>query len=63
MSKEEFSDHNQETASTRRGGQIHGSFGGKETDRRVGEELGKEGAHTNVGVGDERIPIREDKEE
>ncbi|WP_033542588.1 hypothetical protein [Planococcus sp. CAU13] len=63
MSKEEFSNREQDTESTRRGGQIHGSFGGKESDIRVGEELGKKGAHSNLGMGDERIPIRENEDE
>lgn len=63
MSKEEFSDREQESSSTRRGGQKHGSFGGKNADEKVGEELRKEGAHSNTGVGDEKIPISENQNE
>lgn len=63
MSKQEFSDREQENSSTRRGGQKHGSFGGKNSVQREGEELRKEGAHSNTGVGDEKIPIRENEEE
>lgn len=61
MSKQEFSDREQENNSTRRGGQNHGSFGGKDSERRDGEELGKKGAHSNTGVGDEKNPILEDE--
>lgn len=63
MSKQEFSDREQENKSTRRGGQKHGSFGGKNAEQRDGEELRKEGAHSNTGIGDEKIPIRENEEE
>ncbi|MFC3211991.1 MULTISPECIES: hypothetical protein [Planomicrobium] len=63
MSKQEFSDREQENRSTRRGGQNHGSFGGKDAEKRDGEELRREGAHSNTGIGDEREPIRENEEE
>lgn len=63
MSKEEFSDHEQETNSTRRGGQKHGSFGGKNADEKTGAELRQTGAHSNTGVGDEQTPIRENSDE
>lgn len=63
MSKEEFSDREQETKSTRRKGQSHGSFGGKNSEQRNGEQLRKEGAHSNTGIGDEKNPIREDEKE
>lgn len=63
MSKQEFSDRDRENRNTRRGGQDHGSFGGKETDKQDGEELGKKGAHSNTGIGDEQTPIRENEEE
>lgn len=63
MSKQEFSDQSQENQSTRRGGQDHGSFGGKNSEQRDGAELRQEGAHSNTGVGDEKTPIRENEEE
>ncbi|XKE94235.1 hypothetical protein LG326_13800 [Metaplanococcus flavidus] len=63
MSKQEFSDREQENRSTRRGGQNHGSFGGKDAEKRDGEELRRKGAHSNTGIGDEREPIRENEEE
>ena len=63
MSKEEFSDRDQERNNTRRGGQDHGSYGGKEADQQVGAELRKQGAHSNTGVGDEKIPLRDNEDE
>ncbi|OHX51331.1 hypothetical protein BB776_03275 [Planococcus salinarum] len=63
MSKEEFSDREQETKNTRRKGQNHGTFGGKDSAKRDGEQLRKEGAHDNTGVGDEKNPIRKKEEE
>lgn len=63
MSKEEFSDSKRESENTRRGGQNHGSFGGKDSEKRDGEQLRKEGAHSNTGIGDEKVPIRENEKE
>lgn len=63
MSKQEFSNRDQENKNTRRGGQKHGSFGGKDAEQRDGEELRKEGAHSNTGIGDEKNFIRENEKE
>lgn len=63
MSKQEFSDREQENKNTRRAAQKHGSFGGKNSEQRDGEELRKEGAHSNIGIGDEKTPIRENEKE
>lgn len=63
MSKQEFSDQQQEKNETNRGGQSHGSFGGKNVDQRVGSELRKQGAHSNTGTGDEKTPLTENEKE
>lgn len=63
MSKQEFSDREKENKNTRRSGQDHGSFGGKDSEQSDGSELRKKGAHSNTGVGDEKTPIREKQEE
>lgn len=63
MSKEEFSDREQKSRTTRRDGQDRGSFGGKDAEKRDGEQLRKDGAHSNTGVGDEQVPIRENDKE
>ena len=63
MSKEEFSDQGQENRNTRRGGQKHGSFGGKNSEQRDGEQLRQEGSHSNTGIGDEKNPMRENEKE
>lgn len=63
MSKQEFSDQQQEKKDTNRGGQSHGSFGGKTVDQRAGDKLRKKGAHSNIGVGDEETPVNEDEKE
>lgn len=63
MSKQEFSDQQQEKKDTSRGGQAHGSFGGKNADQHAGDELRKKGAHSNIGTGDEEIPVTENEKE
>jgi len=63
MSKQEFSDREQENKNARRAGQSHGTFGGKNSEQRDGEQLRNEGAHSNTGIGDEKTPIRENEKE
>lgn len=62
MSKEEFSNNEQDKGQTRRGGQKHGSFGGTDEEKKTGTKMQKESAHSNTGIGDEKNPIGEEED-
>lgn len=62
MSKEEFSNSEQDKSRTRRSGQKHGSFGGTGEEKKAESKLREKSAHSNTGIGDEKNPIGEEED-